>query len=448
MPDARPDSLCRLTVHADGRTVDLAVPSGMVLGQLLPSIVDLVHPDHDTIAGDSSWRLLRAGADALDESLTLQDNRIHDGDLLWLTTADLPPPRWIERDACDVVASTATASGQSSPRLPVTGSLAAAALGAAALFWSARTTTTAEHVMIGAGLTAAAITGSLTARWSLNAPLLCVTCSAIAVMFAAVTGAVAVPAGPVAAHVLLASAAAVSVSTLLLRFTRCGTTPLTALSTCALLVMTVSVAGVTWHLDTGAAGASLTALSFVLLSAAPRMSMMIARIAPGPPDVDEPDPLTIEDRAGLAHATLTGIVSGSSVAVAVGALVVACGQMSTARAPIAAVAFTAVAGVALMLRVRTHADPARRAVLISSGSVCAAAAFTITAMTSPHAAHWLSLLAAAGGAAALVPVLGMPTGPTARRTAEIAEYLALAALAPLACWIGGVYGLVRDLALT
>jgi type VII secretion integral membrane protein EccD len=448
-----PDSLCRVTIHGDGRNVstavDLALPSRIHLGQLLPSIVDLVHADVDVATADGRWQLRRPGAQPLDESLTLQENRVHDGDLLWLTTSDPPPYRWAERDASLVVAKAVPAGGPAWKYLSVIVGVAAAAISAAALIWSARMTATVEHFFISAGLSAAAIAGALMGQRMRMAPLLCVTCGGIAVLFAAVAGALAVPAGPAAAHLLLASTAAFSVSMLLLRISS-GTISLTALATVTLLASIVALASVTRDLHVAAAGASLATLSLAALSVAPRVSIAVTRIGPAPPDADDPDSSSLglgEDRATLTHATLTGLVTGSSVAAAVSGMIVAYGQCTSRQSPVATVAFLTVIGIVLMLRACTHADSERRYALVSCGSVCATAAFVTVVVSAPHAAHWLSLLAATACAAALMPLLGWTAGPAAHRIAEISEYLALAAVVPLACWIGGAYSLVRDLAL-
>ena len=64
-------------------------------------------------------------------------------------------------------------------------------------------------------------------------------------------------------------------------------------------------------------------------------------------------------------------------------------------------------------------------------------------MSWPEHAHWVSLLAAAAGSPALSPLFGLTVSPVVRRAVEIVEYLALAAVVPMACWVGGLYGLVR-----
>lgn len=441
-----PETLCRLAVHHDGSTVDLALPCGVGVGHLLPSIVEIVRGDTDPAADGGRWRLHSIGGCLVDEELTLSQNGVEDGDLLWLTTEDLPPFRWTRRDACHVVAETA-ATGGSPALLWMTVSVAVATFGAGVHVWAAQTSHTSGGApwALGAGVSAAAVGAALLLRRGPHSHLPSVACQLIAVLFAAVSGAAAVPVGPVTAPLLLAAAAACSVSTLLLRLTRVGTTTLLALATAGGLVAIVCMAGVLGNLAPAAVGTSLTALSLAGLSAAPRLTMAVHHIGPSlddaaPPEVDE-------RRAIRAHTVLTGLVSGSSVAATVGAGLIAYAQATGAQTGSAAAAFTVAAGVALMLRARSHAVPTRRCVLIVCGTLCAAMASVMVLRAHPFAAQWLALSTFAAAAAALTPLLGVSVGPALRRVAEMSEYAALAAVIPLGCWSAGVYRLVRDAAL-
>lgn len=437
-----PKTMCRVAIHNDGNTIDLALPSTVDLGELLPSIVEIVCDDHDAVAAGRRWRLHRSGGDPLDESLTLRQNRVDDGELLWLTADDPPPFRWTERDACHVVAQVAD-TGELVAYVPIFVSIAAAAAGAGALLWSAHWTDDTPW-LLGAGLSSAAMVGAVATRRTSRSPQLSLACGLIAVLFAAVAGVAAVPAGPVAAHLLLASAAAFSVSASLLRLTGDSRT-MTTLATLTLLATLASMCGVMWGLRPAELGATLVTLSLGAVTAAPRMAIALSRIAP---TIDDTCPANVDEpRAKLAHTTMTGLLAGSSSAAVVGASLVAYGQAISERAPLAAITFTAVVGVVLTLRARTHPDPVRRCALLWSGSLVFAASFAVTVIAVPHAAHWLSILAVTAAAGALAPLLGLGVGPTAERTADIVEYAALAAVIPLACWVGGIYRLVRDSAL-
>lgn len=438
-----PETLCRVAVHHQERTVDLALPCDVGVGHLLPSIVDIVHDDTGTPADGGGWRLHHHGGYLVDEELTLRQNGIHDGDLLWLSTRDLPPFRRTVRDGCHVVAKAA-ATGEVAAPVWVVVSVAAAALGAGVLAWGAQRSGGASWAAA-AGVSATAVGGALMLRRTRRAPLLSLACSLIAVLFAGVAGAIAAPQGPATALLLLAAAAACLVSTVLLRLSRSGATTLIASATASGLVAIVCMAGVLWTLPLVTVGTSLTALSLAGLSAAPRISMVINHIGPAPGDGAPPD--VDETRAGCAHTSLTGLVSGSSVAATAGAALVTCAQLTDRQPAIAAAAFTAIAGVALMLRARTHADRDRRSVLIACGMLCAAVAVVIAVRAYPSAAHWLSLLALAAAAAALIPLLDLSVGPRLHRIGEMSEYVALGAVVPLGCWLSGVYRFVREAAL-
>ncbi|WP_165604619.1 EsaB/YukD family protein [Mycolicibacterium elephantis] len=105
------NGLCRLTVQHDRddgfHEVDLAVPCGIRLCQLMPSIVDLAH---GAIAAETGirWRLVRIDGVPLDESMTLEQNDIHDGAMLLLTAAAPPAPVCARSAATAATAATAT----------------------------------------------------------------------------------------------------------------------------------------------------------------------------------------------------------------------------------------------------------------------------------------------------------------------------------------------------
>ncbi|OBA89566.1 type VII secretion integral membrane protein EccD, partial [Mycolicibacterium elephantis] len=269
--------------------------------------------------------------------------------------------------------------------------------------------------------------------------------SVTAVMFAATTGYLAVPAGQAAAHVLLSSAAALSMSTVLLRLTRCATVWLTTIATAAALTAAVMGAAAGWRLPPSTVGASLAAVSLAAMALAPRVSMLVTGIGPAPPGGDEP--LIDEHRVSQAHQILTGMVVGTTAAATLGCAVVTFEALAGHPATLNSALFVAVMAVVLLLRTRTHVDPTRRSALGVGGIVLAAGCFAIAAAATPAHSHWLSLLAAAAGAAGLSRPIGLTAGPVLRRVVEVAEYVAVAAVVPLACWVAGVYGGVRAMGL-
>ncbi|KUI16824.1 hypothetical protein AU193_21755 [Mycobacterium sp. GA-1285] len=419
---------------------------------MLPSIVELVHPDHRGRDAGARWRLHRIDGSSLDESLTLPDNQVRDGDVLWLSADDVPEPVFTDRDSSRTVARLRSSPGGLPRMLCVCGSVAAAGLGGTAILWSSTGSTgRTVPVVTGAALTCAAAVAAIVSRRADSEPLLCVTVSVIAVVMAAVTGAVAVPGGPLAAHLLLASSAALAAAVISLRLTGRGLRPLAAIATTSLLCTATSTASVTWQFDGITSGTLLAVVALTALSSAPRLAIALTRIGPTPPvgdDTSRPPDRVADSEATRAHHLLTAMITGATIAVAIAAVFVACGSVATRESSIPAAAFDGVVGVALLLRTRTHVCTARRAALAVSGFVALAAAFAILVVALRQHAHWLGAFAAVAGAGLLVPLLCITPGLGVRRAAELVEYAALAAVIPLGCWIAGLFGLVRDLALT
>ncbi|WP_276527220.1 EsaB/YukD family protein, partial [Mycolicibacterium houstonense] len=132
-----PDSLRHVSIHfgspgqmGDGASVDLSLPAALTVGEVLPWIVDALDVGDGT---SRRWQLTHLGGQILDESTTLAQNDIQDGDLLVLTTVSEQP-----RPQRALVATLTPDSPDSG--LPIalrlTGCLWACALGIVALMWA------------------------------------------------------------------------------------------------------------------------------------------------------------------------------------------------------------------------------------------------------------------------------------------------------------------------
>jgi type VII secretion integral membrane protein EccD len=443
--DVMPDSLCRLSIAHGPHSVDLALPRDTPVGHLLPSIVDLVHRGALPADAARQWQLSRVGDERLDAATSLRDNAIRDGELLLLTPNAIPAPVWTQGDPWHAVIDTVDTT-RAPIRITATAAcLCAAALGATALVWPGAVTHAASHVITAGVLAAATAVGAVAMRRAHPDPILCITLSVVAVLFAAAAGYLAVPAGPSTANALLAAAVACSTSVLLLRVTRCGEICLTATATFAALTSAASACGVAWTLPVPTTGGALSVMSLGTLGVAARLSIALAGLAPALPSLDDdpaPDPVC----AATAHSLLTGLVIGSAGAAVLGAVLVASSCLHDGRWPLASV-FAAVVGVVMMLRARTHIDMRRRFALVIAGLVAIAASIALVAVSTPGQANWVCVLAIAIGLSALGSTVGTTVSPLARRAVDVLEYLALTAVVPLACWVGGLYGLIRGLSL-
>jgi type VII secretion integral membrane protein EccD len=448
--DAMPDPLCRLSIQHGTHTVDLALPNEAPVGLLLPSIVDLVQSGGVAIDEGRQWHLSRVGQARLDAAVSLHDNAIRDGELLLLTTTPTPAPQWIQDDPYHAAVDAADPRCTPTRVAATAACLCTATLGAMALVWSGAVTHATSHVITGAAIATATAIGAVAARRAHPDPILCVTLSVIAVVFAAAAGFLAVPAGPSTANSLLAAAVACSTSVLLLRLTRCGAVCLTAVATFTALTSVASACGVVWTLPVATTGAALSALSLGTLAMAARLSIAAAGLAPVMPSSDDrPDdgPASQTSRAVTAHCTLTGLVIGSSGAAALGAALVASDCVDDGRTwPIGA-AFAVVVGLVTVLRARTHIDMCRRTALIVGGTGAIASGGVLVVVSAPGQANWVCLIAVAVGLSMQAGRFSATVNPLVRRAVEVSEYLTLAAVVPLACWIGGLYGLIRGVSL-
>jgi type VII secretion integral membrane protein EccD len=406
---------------------------------LLPSIVDLVAADDD-----GRWHLSRMGREWIDEATSLHDNAIRDGELLLLTTVATPPPVWTHGEPWHTAIDTID-TDRAPTRVTVTAaSVSVALLGAAALTWSGVVTHAAGHVITAGAIAATTAVGAVAVRRAHADPILCVTLGVVAVVFAAVAGFLAVPAGPSTANSLLGAAVACSTSVLLLRVTRCGAICLTALATSAALISAATACGIAWTLPVSATGAALATLSLGTLGMAARLSIAAAGLTSA---MSDDDPASGTPRVLAAHHTLTGIVIGSAGTAVLGAVLVASRCVHDGRFwPIGAV-FAAVVGLVMALRARTHIDVCRRTALVAGGMTASAAAGALVVVSTPGQANWICLLVTVIALGMLGDVNGVTVNPVARRAIEVLEYLALAAVVPLACWVGGLYGLIRGLSL-
>jgi type VII secretion integral membrane protein EccD len=257
------------------------------------------------------------------------------------------------------------------------------------------------------------------------------------VSLAAATGFLAVPSGPGPANVFLAAAAAASISLVLLRLTDQSTSTLVAtatFSTVAAVAVTVPVVAV---VPIATVGAILAVAALGVLGLSGRMAILLSGLT-----VDQH--AEIDERTIRAHATLTGLIGGSSCAAALGTVVVAVGCHRYGAPSLPSTGFAAAIGVVLLLRMRTYVDAVRRGALGAAGLASASVSFAIFVTAHPTQVGWASAALIAAGLGATHPPR---LNAVAMRAVEILEYAALVAVIPLACWVAGVYAMVRGASL-
>ncbi len=155
-----------------------------------------------------------------------------------------------------------------------------------------------------------------------------------------------------------------------------------------------------------------------------------------------------DKRAAIAHRILTGLVVGWSSSVALGVAAVAAAAVQAAVSTTVAALFAADVGLLLLLRQRTHIDVRRRIALGAAGIAALIAAHTIATIAAPEHAYVICAAAVIAGVSSLHWAASAVTpNPAVRQGIQVLEYMALAAVVPLAAWVTGVYGLVRDLSV-
>jgi type VII secretion integral membrane protein EccD len=459
--------LRRVSVYADAVHVDLSLPAAVPIGLLIPSIVDILAAEHGHRDESMAARreLSLPGHAALDPSKTLAQSRIRDGTALILTrsSTDLAAPCFDDTAEAVSMSLTATARPWTRWAARLTGAMAAswlAGTSAVVVIRAAFDTNDAQRID-GAGVAATAAVIALLATafgYRIFRDRICgLTLGVVASGFAALAGLLAVPGGPGAPNALLAAAAATATSTLALRVTSCCTVVFIALSSFAAMAAVAAAVGAVTAAPPQAIGAMSAAISLGFLEASARVSIAMAGLSPrlasepkAATDEPAPAPHQLSVKAIRADNWLTSLVVAFSASAGLGAVGAAVGACSASGPRLLGITFAAITGGVLLLRALSHSELMRSVPLIVSGTATLSATFVVAATAYPSHALWIAT--AAGMLATAAVALGLITpaitvSPVGRRSIELLEYLALAAIMPLACWICGLYSAARGLNL-
>ena len=448
--------VCRVSVRALSQSVasDLVLPSGVEVGEVLPCVVELVGERPEAT---ERWTLSRIDGSWLDESMTLHENGVRDGDVLRLGIDDqTSEPRF--NDVCHyVVAETESSDhGNSSPRLM--GAIAlvwSTGVGATALVWPAHSAAIVRAV-VAAVLAVAAATGAiLTSRLDTEwLPTLAL--GGTAIVFGSVAGFLMVPGGPAPPNLFLAAAVCSAMSIVLHHGTSPGTSLYIAIATLSTMWAVTAAVVAVWPAPAATVGAVLAAVSLAMLGVAARITILLTGLTPRVPSTsdaptgdEEVSAGTCVARAERGRRTLTGLLVGFSLSTASGAVLIAVDRQEEYALRYAA--FTGVVSVVLILRIAQQVGMARSTSVLVAGLISATATFTLAASTGLQYGPWLCLLTVILCAGALLlsgTDVGSRLSPGARRGIEVVDYLALASIVPLACWVGGLFGFVRGWSLS
>lgn len=473
----------RLTVVAENAEVDLALPIGLPLLALLPSIAAVIRDRPPTEFADErhspqpSVGLYSVVGEPYDPRMSLAEHGVREGAILLLRERDEAPAPPLFDDVAIAVAGVDDTPTWSS------GSARTAACGTVTAASAATAVVLVVAGGIGAAIVAAGlalvlivsgcVAGSLTVADDVATS---VRVSAVVTAFA--TGWLLVPGGDLAANAVLGFGAAATASVVCSAFASgVGRRWFTAVTSVALMMCVASAVRALTSVPVHYIGAVAACLCVVAFTWAPRLSAARAGIrVPPVPLADAADSLdrpgrpgrlaapssatraaawesaladfdVVQERARAAQNYLTGYFAALSVVGAVGATVCAI-PLGGAAVDAVRLVFALLVTVVLCQRARMHTDRVR----VATGVVCGAgSAITLVVASGLSRPDLWPLWASIGVATALVAVLvgsiapHVTFSPVVRRTGELAEYAAIVSILPLACVIVGALTLVREL---
>lgn len=479
--------LVRVAVLVGNEQIDVSLPAAVPLRVVMEDLVALLKikgsKDFALPAG-KAWTLSRTGGDPFTRGTTLDDERVADGDLLVLRHIrggeQFTP---IVEEVSEAVAQfndikfadfTATIARRSALAGIVVGATAVSGL----LYIAWRGSSWQWWVPLIAGVVG--VTGWLVAvtlgsrasvltpvRYSLfvgSLPLL--MCAGITA-----TPALDLPRSAGGPNLLLGSVVTFTAAIGFRWLTHCATTVVTAVSTVMVVIGAAAALSMVTAMSVHAVGAAVVLLAVVGLTNAPKMTIRLARVrppelpTPGDPvrddtlgetfrpaaSDDEVDEMAanrqLERRARTANKYLTGLIGALASCLSVASI--AAIDPHTFHA-VPAIVLSAVITALLFLRARSYVDRVQSLILYCASVVAGvgSAAVVVASYSSPQAqaSAVLAVLAAMGVAVmAALKGPGSRMSPPVKKTIEIAEYLLICVSLPLALWVTGVYGLLRDL---
>ena len=456
--------LCRITIVAPGRRIDLSLPAEVPLVQMLPTLLRASGREMaDAGLAHSGWVLQRLDGPPLENGLSLTQLNIRDGEVLYFRPRMTLIPELVYDDVADVVATGKNDRAdrwrpETTRRFGLFAGAAALVLGvipilAAGPPWRAPAVAAAivalVLVIMGSALSRAV--GDSTGGAALGYA---------AIPYAFLAGLLA----PARAHLslldvgaphLLAAFAATTVVAVLAGFGVADGLPWFVGAAFAGVVGTIS-GGITLAFDgIEPAGVAAGAVVIVIgLSALiPTLSFRLARVPlPSIPTSAEDlrseatviDGKALLRRAGAADRFATGLVAGIALVAAVALLFLA---FSPGKA---GPSMAAVLSLSLLLRARIFRGRSQRSWMLVSG-LGGLGLLDIALSSRGSPAETLALvlpLILAVAAIALTMAIWLPAhrpSPFWGRAGDIVDMIAIVALVPLALAVLGVYSKVRGL---
>jgi len=432
--------LAHVTVSAPGRRLDVALPDGVPLAELLPDL--LVHAGEelaDRGEEHGGWVLRRSDGSPLSGAGALAAQGVRDGDVLHLAPAR---EHWPEPEYDDVAEAIAAGARRYGPGWSGTATTACGLAAAGVALAVGLVVAWRSGPAVPLGVAAVLLVAGVLASRAYGAGVVGAGLAGYALPYAALGGArlVAGPGAP------LVASTALLVASLLGAVAVGGARRLFAAGTVAGLV---GVAGALTAFFGGGAGAAAAVLAALVTGVAgvPLLAIRLGRL-PMPAvtlsDDGRADREVVYAAVARTDRLLTGMLLGVAVS-AVGASVV----LARSGGP-AGRLLVAVAAAAFLLRARLFVTVWQRLPLLGAG-VLALAALVVLGLPARPVAAAIVLLAAALLAAALLATAagtryaGRAPSPYLGRAADLLDALCVVSVLPVACAVLGLYAQVRHL---
>ena len=492
LPDLDDDAeteqeLSRITVLVNGLSVDVALPGDSSISAVIAEVIELandqvpMHSELEDVEFDNEpgkWTFARLGGAAIDPNRSLVEAGIYDGEFLVVQQVGAPAARLLFDDV-----TTAPGSIDSRRRWIRDNSGAATWFGISILLgaiiavvlsqqpnttWLADIPVAAIATLL-TGIACAAAACVLPYRTD-NPRTVWLAGVALPLIFGGSLYVIPGTHGVAALPMALGLTAVVALLALLVSGQ--ARSMYTAVIVVAVLCIPAAVAEILFNVNARSIGAVLATVAVIVVYLAPRATIGMSKLpVPRVPTAGEPlDDIETQggpavegvnaigkqiipteqgmtDRVRRANEYLTGIIAAAAVVAVIGcylAVDVTNGFFWQGTA------FSIAVATVLCLRGRSHYDLVQSATLIGGGLLIGVAMIVKTA-TSIDSWQIIGPILLA-----VLIVLVVLTGlvaprrefsPVLRRRVEILEYVAIALVFPLACWILRMYAYLRELHL-
>lgn len=490
----------RIAVMVAAYQVDVVVPTKFTIETFIDDLVAVMARAIDDDSVDFTppnglWSLARPGEAPLPRWCTLADHDVVDGTVLMLSVVESPEiftP--LVEDITDALALANERQFAEFDRdTTILAGLVALVVGAAvtALIFSeawARSGSSGWCAAPALLLGTSCWIGGMAAGHRAAATRVAMGLALAALPLSFAGGAMLVPhtnsePGPFsAANVAAGSVMTAIVAGTSLRSTRLGIAPMLAITAVGALLAAAALPVTYLGISVGQAAAGAVLSGLMLLTAAPRIAVVLARIRP--PDLPDPGGditsltitdifdaqsssgeqsedghtdastgrwrsgagLDIESRAELAVTSLRGLIAAVTALLSGATITAALAAAGGIRATVLA---AGVAGL-LVLRARWHPDRVQAvSLIIAAALIVSGTAVVLTVFYHSIIARiliGLTVFGTAGaGCAAALQLPGRRLSPVTRRVVDLLEYALILVVPVLAFWIMGVYTAAREI---